>query len=113
MGEKMDNTSVDKQIGERLRKWREMTGMERKKLAGILHISDDAMYRIESGATGLSPEYAYILTNELDCDMNYIYSKEDVPYRTIEMSRGLPAEKRMALMLRYCLDILENKRGDE
>ena len=46
MGEKMDNTSVDKQIGERLRKWREMTGMERKKLAGILHISDDAMYRI-------------------------------------------------------------------
>lgn len=113
MSERIHNTDVDKRIGERLRKWRKMIGMSRKELAGILHISDDALYRIESGATGLSPNYAYILANELNCDMNYIFSKEEIPYRTIEMQTGLPAGRRAAIMLRYCLEILENEHGHE
>ena len=55
--------------------FRKMNSIERKDLAEKFHISDDALYRIERGETGLSGEYAYILANEYNCDMNFIYGQ--------------------------------------
>ena len=52
---------------------RESQGISRKDLAHIFHISEDGVYRIERGETGLSSAYAYILANQLHCDMNFIY----------------------------------------
>lgn len=113
MSKMVDNIDVDKYIGQRLRKWRKMMGMGRKELAARLHITDDALYRIEAGMTGLSPNYVYTLANELNCDLNFIFGREEIPYRTIEKSSGLSAAGRAAVMLRFCLEILENEGEDE
>lgn len=60
-------------IGANLKKFREVFQIKRKDLAEIFHISEDGVYRIERGETGLSSSYAYILAKELHCDMNFIY----------------------------------------
>lgn len=68
-----DMNREDEIIGANIKIFREAYGITREKLAGIFHVSDDGMYRIERGETGLSSSYAYILANELHCDMNFIY----------------------------------------
>lgn len=113
MSKKIDNIDVDKYIGQRLRDWRKMMGMGRKELAEQLHITDDALYRIEAGIIGLSPNHAYMLANELNCDLNFIFGREEIPSRTIEIKSGLSVVRRAAVMLRFCLEILENEQEDE
>lgn len=75
MGNVKRDQSIDEIIGNNLKEFRKIHKIERKELAEKFHISDDAVYRIERGETGLSGEYAYILANEYDCDMNFIYAK--------------------------------------
>lgn len=60
-------------VKKNVKKFRESQGISRKDLAHIFHISEDGVYRIERGETGLSSAYAYILANQLHCDMNFIY----------------------------------------
>ncbi len=69
----------DEIIGANVRRFRESQGISRKELAEIFHISEDGIYRIERGETGLSSSYAYILANELHCDMNFIYAIKAEP----------------------------------
>lgn len=68
-----DISREDEIIGANVKKFRESQGISRKDLAHIFHISEDGVYRIERGETGLSSAYAYILANQLHCDMNFIY----------------------------------------
>lgn len=70
MGERCTEDAL---IGANLKKFREVFQIKRKELAEIFHISEDGVYRIERGETGLSSSYAYILAKELHCDMNFIY----------------------------------------
>ena len=51
-------------IGANLKKFRSVYGISRKELAEIFHISEDGVYRIERGETGLSSSYAYILAQD-------------------------------------------------
>lgn len=67
--------TIDEIVGNNVKTFRKIHNLKRKELADKFHISDDAMYRIERGETGLSGEYAYILANEYNCDMNFIYGK--------------------------------------
>ena len=68
-----DISREDEIIGANVKKFRESQGISRKDLAHIFHISEDGVYRIERGETGVSSAYAYILANQLHCDMNFIY----------------------------------------
>lgn len=56
-----DISREDEIIGANVKKFRESQGISRKDLAHIFHISEDGVYRIERGETGLSSAYAYIL----------------------------------------------------
>lgn len=108
---KQTGDNVDALIGGNVRKFREIIGMERKELASLFHITDDALYRIEKGQTGLSGIYGYILANELNCDMNFIYGRNSIPQQA---DTELPDEEHrrtMARMLRYIADMLEEEGG--
>ncbi len=74
-----DRCFEDALIGANLKKFREVYQIKRKELAEIFHISEDGVYRIERGETGLSSSYAYILAQELHCDMNFIYGNTPEP----------------------------------
>lgn len=76
MGEIRDEDAI---IGGNLKRFREVHNISRKKMAEIFHISEDAVYRIERGETGLSSTYAYILAKEVHCDMNFIYGNTKEP----------------------------------
>lgn len=49
-----DISREDEIIGANVKKFRESQGISRKDLAHIFHISEDGVYRIERGETGLS-----------------------------------------------------------
>ena len=107
--------NIDEIIGCNVGMFRKINGIERKILAEACHISDDALYRLEKGETGLSGEYAYILANEFDCDMNYIYGKIDsseLVFKSMERAMNNSNKdniKQMASrMLRYAAQILED-----
>lgn len=107
-GKPEDN--VDALIGANVRKFREMQGLGRHELAELFHITEDVLYRIERGQTGLSGVYAYILANELNCDMNFIYGRTMIP-QLIETEETDESRRRMmARMMRYFAGLLD---GDE
>lgn len=101
--------NVDALIGGNVKKFREMLGMERKELAALFHITDDALYRIEKGQTGLSGIYGYILANRLNCDMNFIFGKNAVPQIFDTDAADQDHRKTMARVLRYFADLLEEQ----
>lgn len=101
--------NVDALIGGNVKKFREMLGMERKELAALFHITDDALYRIEKGQTGLSGIYGYILANRLNCDMNFIFGKNSVPQLIDTEAADEDHRKTMARVLRYFADLLEEQ----
>lgn len=74
-----DINREDEIIGANLKRFRRVYGISRKKMAEIFHISEDGVYRIERGETGLSSTYAFILAKELHCDMNFIYGTTSEP----------------------------------
>jgi len=82
----------DKIIGQNVKRFREIQGMSRKELAEKFHVSEDGVYRIERGETGLSSSYAYILANELKCDMNFIYGNVMEPRLIDEKTSELSFE---------------------
>lgn len=99
----------DEIIGANVKRFRESQGISRKELAEVFHISPDGVYRIERGETGLSSSYAYILANELHCDMNFIYGTRPEPaiYKTDRAEvRPLSTDK-IAKRLRLYAGILE------
>lgn len=108
--------SIDEIIGNNVRTFRKINGIERKALAAKFHISDDALYRIEKGEAGLSGEYAYILANEFNCDMNFIYGKigvSELLLKSMESAMdntGKEEIRQMASrMLRYAAELLEDE----
>ena len=102
--------SIDALIGENVRKFREMKGLERRELADLFHITDDALYRIEKGKTGLSGVYAYTMANTLNCDMNFIFGRNRIP-QTVQIDETDAAHRKtIARMLRYYAELLEKEK---
>lgn len=99
----------DKVIGANVRRFRETYGISRDNLAEIFHVSNDGVYRIERGETGLSSAYAYILANELHCDMNFIYGTAPEPtlINMPEIEAHMVTPKQIANRLRMYADILD------
>lgn len=104
-----DINREDEIIGKNVKRFREVYGLSRRELADIFHISVDAMYRIERGETGLSSSYAFILANELHCDMNYIYGilSEPALVDVDEMEYFSSSPEQIANRLRIYADILD------
>lgn len=102
-----DEFDIDAFIGANIRKFREIQGIERKELAAVFHITDDALYRIEKGQTGLSGTYGYILANELHCDMNFIFGSNPVLDIVDSEKANSITQKKMARMLRYMAELLD------
>ena len=99
-----ENLSVDERIGQNLKAYRKLIGLERKEMAEAFHITDDALYRIEKGQNGLTRIYAYILATEFRCDMNFIFGGTEVPELVATEEGDIIG------MLRRCADILERQR---
>lgn len=110
MREKHKKQTEDAVVGSNLKKFREISGISRKELAEIFHITEDALYRIEKGDTGLSGTYCYTLANELNCNMNYIFGTASSPIRIERMNPQDHACRHIARMLRYYADLLEEER---
>ncbi len=109
------NKSIDEIVGNNIRTFRRVNGIDRKTLAEKFHISDDALYRIEKGETGLSGEYAYILATEFGCDMNFIYGKADVEEMLIKsMEKAMESTEKEEIrqmasrILRYAAELLSS-----
>ena len=120
MKNKKKNQSIDEIIGNNVKTFRKLNGIERKTLADKFHISDDAMYRIEKGETGLSGEYAYIMACEYGCDMNFIYGKIDVEEFILNSMEDVinnvdkkEIGQKVSRMLRYAAELLESGFEDE
>lgn len=113
MKRELREKNIHAEIGANIKRFREMKNMSRQKLADIFHITDDALYRIETGQTGFSGIYAYILAQELDCDMNFIFGKDAVfqPDKVIQTDEECREE--MACTLRYYASLLAEEEGDE
>ena len=99
-----ENLSIDERIGENLKAYRELMGLERKEVAEAFHITDDALYRIEKGQNGLTSVYAYILATEFRCDMNFIFGGTEVPELVATEEGDIVG------LLRRGADILEKQR---
>ena len=103
-------------IGANLKKFRSVYGISRKELAKIFHISEDGVYRIERGETGLSSSYAYILAQDLHCDMNFIFGNAGEPARITEDGvyiRQMTPEN-IAQRLRYYAEMIEElSKGEQ
>ena len=110
-----DINREDEIIGANVRRFREAYGISREKLADIFHVSDDGMYRIERGETGLSSSYAYILANELHCDMNFIYGLTSEPALVdVKDADVFPiTPERIASRLRVYADMIEEFAEDD
>lgn len=110
-----DINREDEIIGANVRKFREAYGISREELADIFHVSDDGVYRIERGETGLSSFYAFILANELHCDMNFIYGIAAEPALVdVKDEDVFPiTPERIASRLRIYADMLEELAEDE
>lgn len=110
-----DINCEDEIIGANVRRFREAYGISREELAHIFHISDDGMYRIERGETGLSSSYAYILAHELHCDMNFIYGIASEPALVdVKDADVFPVTPgRIANRLRIYADMLEELAEDD
>lgn len=116
MGNVEKKQSIDEIVGSNVKAFRDVNGINRKELADNFHISDDALYRIEKGETGLSSEYAYILANKFGCDMNFIYSSKDItefiPEKmkdTVNAGNKKDAYKMAVELLRYAAQVIEEK----
>ena len=112
--------SVDKIIENNIKVFRDIHGISRKDLASRFHISDDALYRIEKGQTGLSGEYAYILSDEFGCDMNFIYGKADVfefildsMKKAMESSDKENIKQMASRMLRYAARLIDEMSDEQ
>lgn len=105
----------DEIIGRNVKRFRETYGISRKELADIFHISEDGVYRIERGETGLSSSYAYILANKLHCDMNFIYGITSEPALIDVEDAGIFSltPRRIANRLRIYADMLEELAEDD
>lgn len=102
-------------IGANLKRFREVQGITRKELAEVFHISEDGVYRIERGETGLSSSYAYILAHELNCNMNFIYGVTTDPERMeVENAKEqFLSPATIAKRLRIYAKMLEEMTEDE
>ncbi len=102
-------------IGANLKKFRSVYGISRKELAEIFHISEDGVYRIERGETGLSSSYAYILAKDLHCDMNFIFGNAREPARITEDGAYIRqmTPKNIAQRLRYYAEMIEEMSKGE
>ena len=114
------NKSIDEIIGNNVKTFRKLNGIGRKELAEKFHISDDALYRIEKGETGLSGEYAYIMACEYGCDMNFIYGRIDVEEYILNSMEDLMNRdnkedigQKVPRMLRYAAELLESRLKNE
>lgn len=107
MGKRCTEDAV---IGANIKRFRQKYNITRKELADIFHISEDGIYRIERGETGLSSSYGYILANELHCDMNFIYGITDEPalIHMEDEDDSISLEK-IAERLRIYASVLDNQ----
>lgn len=112
MKRELREKNIHAEIGANIKKFREMKNMSRQKLADIFHITDDALYRIETGQTGFSGIYAYILAQELDCDMNFIFGKNAVFQADAAIQPDEECREEMACTLRYYASLLEEEEED-
>ncbi len=101
--------SVDELVGQKLKRFREIYSIGRKEMADRFHITEDALYRIEKGKVGLSSEYCYILANELNCDMNYLFGNSPVPQRMESFRKKDITGREIGRILRYFAHILETE----
>ena len=101
--------SIDERIGQKLKEFREIYNIDRKEMAERFHITEDALYRIEKGKVGLSSEYCYILANELNCDMNYLFGRNPVPRQMDSFEKKDIGDREIARILRYFAHILEKE----
>lgn len=113
MNRELRERNIDAEIGANIKKFREIKNMSRQKLADIFHITDDALYRIETGQTGFSGIYAYILAQELDCDMNFIFGKDPVFQTDNVIQTDEECREEMACTLRYYASLLAQDEEEE
>lgn len=109
MKRELREKNINAEIGANIKRFREMKNMSRQKLADIFHITDDALYRIETGQTGFSGIYAYILAQELDCDMNFIFGNNAVFHTDKVIKTDEECREEMACTLRYYASLLEEE----
>lgn len=112
MKRELRDKNIHAEIGANIKRFREMKNMSRQKLADIFHITDDALYRIETGQTGFSGIYAYILAQELDCDMNFIFGKNAVFQADKGIQTDEECREEMACTLRYYASLLAEEEED-
>lgn len=110
-----DINREDEIIGINVKRFREFYGITRKELSEIFHISEDGLYRIERGETGLSSYYAYILANTLHCDMNFIYGLTSEPelINLGQVDIEVLTPEQIAKRLRVYADMLEGLVEDK
>ena len=59
--------------GRNLKYFMDVNGIEDEQLAASFGIEPDSLQRILSGRNAISGPYNYILLNEYNCDLNFIY----------------------------------------
>lgn len=67
----------NKEIGERIRKLRELQKYTREGLAEKINISSKFLYEIETGKKGFSAKTLYKISNELSVSSDYIMLGEN------------------------------------
>lgn len=68
---------INKFVGEKIRHYRKLTGMNQSKLAEKLGVSQQALGLLENGKRKVSPEVFVILRSELNVSIDDFFPKDE------------------------------------
>ena len=104
---KMDNhyapkSDYKKDMGKRLRTYREQAQLTQEKMAEILNVSIKHYSEVERGLIGLSVERLIFLSNFFGISLDYLLKGEDnheiLPFILVNLYQSCPEEKRERLL---------------
>lgn len=104
--------------GRNLKYFMDVNGIKEEQLAASFGIEPDSLQRILSGRNAISGPYNYILLNEYNCDLNFIYGgvsysdKTNIKFDvTDDKIPGAKMNEAVSRELHYLADVLEDMSG--
>lgn len=101
--------------GRNLKYFMDINGITNQQLAKSFGIEKESLQKIISGRNAISGPYNYILLNEYNCDLNFIYggvARSDTLLNELKLVEKSGIQNRMresiARQMRYLASILEN-----
>tara|TARA_B110000211_G_C14093249_1_gene560768 strand:+ start:7285 stop:7539 length:255 start_codon:yes stop_codon:yes gene_type:complete len=70
---KLDSKSIDKLVGENLKRIREEQGKSQQHIGDLIELTNQQISKFERGINGFNVSQLYVIAQDCDVDMNYFF----------------------------------------